>query len=284
METADLHFHSSHSDGRDSVDVLIRHIRRAVDTGLRLAVLTDHDDIQGSLEFCQKTSDLWPQLLACELSCMLRGEGRSEQEVHFLVYGIREDDEVMRAYFARFKESRRERFIRICEKMIEAGYAIPLDKLLEKHGGMLGRPHIADALIDLGVVKDRGDAFMRFLNNASPFYVKKWAVPLEEAVQHCLRMGYLTSIAHPGQYKFQEKELRYFRSIGVHAIEAWHPRHSEEQIQRYQRWAKELGFEITGGSDYHDARMDLQGGNPSLGRTAYPFALANQFFSSWVSR
>ncbi len=280
MATADLHFHTIHSDGKHSVSWIIEQLGKARADGLGLGVLTDHDGVAGYEEFAEGVKNYWKPICASELSCtFLSPEGR-HKELHLLVYGIDPNDSYMKGQFAKFKEERRKRFLAICDRFKEAGYPIDGESLAKKTKGVLGRPHIADALVERGVVKDRQEAFERFLYDGHPYHVPKWRFPLEDAVQYAKKAGLKTSVAHPGQYQFTEGLLKTWKDLGVDAIEVFHPRHTPSDTQRYMEIANRLGFRISGGSDFHTDETDLFGNRPSVGYTRYPLEAARKFLGA----
>ncbi|MDB5037568.1 MAG: hypothetical protein JWQ35_1096, partial [Bacteriovoracaceae bacterium] len=114
------------------------------------------------------------------------------------------------------------------------------------------------------------------------FVVKKWRFPLEEAVLYAKKKGCKTSIAHPGQYHFREKELQTFKDIGVDAIEVYHPRHAPSDSGYYDAAANRYGFLTSGGSDFHSADSDVLGELPSLGRSFYPLDRAKKFLGDFL--
>jgi predicted metal-dependent phosphoesterase TrpH len=276
MATADLHFHSTCSDGKHSVDWIIKTLSMDRAQDLKLAVLTDHDGVSGFEEFAEGVRQWWTPICASELSCTFF-DGARDRELHLLVYGLNPKDPVLQEKLKRFREEREKRFFRIGEKLRAAGYQLDLESLAEKHPGVLGRPHIADALVEAGHVKDRSEAFSRFLKSDGKYYVAKWRFPLEEAVAYAKKNGCKTSIAHPGPYHFREKELQLFSDLRVDAIEIFHPRHDAGEVRYYRDAAKRFGFAISGGSDFHSADVDLKDGRASLGRSMLPFEEAAQF-------
>lgn len=282
--SADLHFHTTHSDGKHSLDWVVAQLDLARQSGLKLAVLTDHDGVPGFSAYAEAVKNWWKPICASELSCTWFDAVRQKEiELHLLVYGIDPDNAEIVAQFNRFKEERRQRFIRISERLQEAGYKIETAKLLEEHKGSIGRPHVADALIAAGYAKDRADAFDRFLKDGTRFTVKKWRFPLEDAVAFAKKSGCRTSIAHPGQYGFKKETLQIWKELGVDAIEVIHPRHTEADRAYYRTVAKDLGFLTSGGSDFHAVESDHLGELPSLGRTQYRIEDAENFLGPLLS-
>jgi predicted metal-dependent phosphoesterase TrpH len=278
LRTADLHFHSLHSDGKHSVADLSRFIKDRLEADLELAVLTDHDGVAGFEEFSDELRGCMPLVCASELSCSFQDprSGR-DRELHLLVYGLDPSDEYLRSRFAAFREARRQRFFRICENFKAAGYDLDAEEIARRHHGVLGRPHIADALVEKGYVKTRQEAFEKFLFDGHPLGVTKWRLPLEEVCREAKSRGWRTSIAHPGQYDFRDVQLSYFKDLGVDALEIYHPRHNHDLYLYYNEKCKRFGFMATGGSDFHSIDSDQRSGVPSLGRVRYPYDQARQF-------
>jgi predicted metal-dependent phosphoesterase TrpH len=252
-------------------------------SGLELAVLTDHDNLEGFQEWKDLVQSWWKPIGASEVSCEFYDPvvGR-RRELHFLVYGINPEDQEFQQWAQEFRKSRHQRFFQIADKLKAAGFAIDAEAIAKSHPGVLGRPHIADALVNSGAIKTREEAFTKFLGDQSPFYVKKWRLDLEEAVKFAKRKGYKTSVAHPGQYDFKDIQLKIFKDIGVDAIEVFHPRHDLDDFHFYRDAAKRYGFEITGGSDFHTGDTDRVGEMPSLGRTEYLLDDARKFLRDFL--
>lgn len=282
MEFADLHFHSHHSDGKHSVAWLAQQLNGLQQEGLKLAVITDHDGVNSFSEFQQGSRGWWPSIRACELSCEHSFRSGKTTEIHLLIYGISQNDQFLKARFEKFKSEREDRFLRICQKLNEGGYPIDGKALVAKHRAVLGRPHIADALVDLGVVSDRRQAFDRFLYDGSPFYVRKWRMSLEEAVRHCRKEKYRCSVAHPGIYELGQAELQELKDLGVHAVEVVHPKHNQRAENFYRTQAEQFGLYCSGGSDFHDIQTDQIHGKPSLGRARYSYEEAKAFLAPFL--
>ncbi len=278
---ADLHFHTVCSDGKHPVAWVAERLYHAhKHYGLELAVLTDHDGVYGFGEYESLVRDWTFPICASELSCTYsdpKNSGKSI-ELHLLMYGIDPHDQEIQTEFRRFKEERENRFFRMCERVREAGHSIDAEGFAKRHQGVLGRPHVADLMVESGIVKDRAEAFDKYLKDGKPFSVPKWRFPLEQALDYARRKKCKTSVAHPGQYGFQKDLLATWKDLGVDAIEIHHPRHTPEMTRAYWLIAKELGFSISGGSDFHTRETDLSaGGEPSLGRTSYKMEDAREF-------
>jgi len=284
MKTADLHFHTLNSDGKHSVQEILRLISEARPLGLELAVLTDHDGVGGFEEFQEGVKDWFQPICASELSCEFEDPAtKTFRELHLLVYGLDPKDLELQAKFAEFRQARHDRFFKICERLGAAGIKVDAVKMAKRHQGVLGRPHVADALVEAGHAKDRVEAFDRYLKAEKGFMVKKWRFSLTDAVQWAKVKNWKTSIAHPGQYGFKDLELRHFRDLGVNAIEIYHPRHKPEDVVYYRAAAQRYDFKTSGGSDFHDSCHDHLQNRASLGRTQYPLDEAKAFLGDLIS-
>lgn len=276
MQRADLHFHSTCSDGKHSIEWLAQKLGKEFKSGLRLAVLTDHDGVDGFEVFSELTSKYWPSIRACELSCYMKRETH-DQELHLLIYGIEKSDDFLNSIFERFRHERRRRFFEMCRRLNEAGFQVNAEAIAAEHPGRLGRPHVADALVEAGHATNRKDAFERFLYKESPYNIPKWKLDIDEILTHTRVKSYPTSIAHPGIYQLNEADLQELKDMGLSAIEVFHPRHTLEQLEFYREQAEYLGLSISGGSDFHDAQSDKIDNQPSLGMSAYSLEMAESF-------
>lgn len=268
---ADLHFHSQFSDGKYPVEWIAEELGRARELGCELAVLTDHDGIQGALKMRSLLPSGMASVLASEISCELVWKGRST-EVHLLVYGIQEEDVYFQKIFKSLKESRRQRFRLMLERLTAAGFDLDIS---EKDFGSetnLGRPHIAEALVNAGYAKDMSEAFDRFLKTGSPYLVKKSRPSLEEVLAHCLEVGAVSVLAHPAIYSLGREHLEWAAERGLSGLEVIHPSHGKPEQKKYRSLAESLGLKRSGGSDFHGYPEDFdpESRQPSLGRAPFP--------------
>lgn len=272
---ADLHFHSTCSDGKHSVAWLTGELNSRPNLGL--AVLTDHDGVDGFDEFSKSLDSRIKTVRACELSCYFQRAENLDQELHLLVYGIAKEDHYLNSIFEKFRHSRKDRFLEICRRLEMAGFKVDAEGFIKNHPGRLGRPHVADALIQAGHVQTRREAFERFLHAGSSYLVEKWRLDIEDVITHCKNKNYMTSIAHPGIYGLQRGDFLKLKKMGLVAIEVFHPKHAQSDHQKYMEIAKDLELKISGGSDFHASEFDKKEGQASLGRTQYPLEMAENF-------
>ena len=246
----DLHTHTSCSDGTDSPTTLVARARAA---GISILGITDHDTTSGWHEARAALTPGLSLALGSEIST-LTDDGIS---VHML--GLLFDGEHL-GMQKMLEESRDQRLPRM-RKMVELlnadGYAITLDEVLNAmpEGATLGRPHLADALVEKRLVGSRDEAFAELLHNDSKYYVTHIAPTPEDAVHMIKAAGGVAVIAHPYASRRGETiTADYFTTLiaaGLDGIEVDHRDHSVEERFDLARVAVELNLVMTGSSDYH---------------------------------
>lgn len=257
---ADLHIHSNHSDGvcspRELVDKAAKHQLRAI-------AIVDHDDVSALDEAFAYGRERGIEVVSgVELS--VRNEGR---EFHLLGYGFNAHDPTFSAHLRLFKEKRLERAQQIVDKLGSLGMRVPMELVLEKAGhGTVGRPHIADALVEEGHVFSFQDAFNRFLGNGRPAYVPSHRLDARTAMEMIRKAGGVSVVAHPGLDLGEALVLRLLK-LGVDGIETVHPSHNAAATQYFSDLARRYGRLQTGGSDYHGGGQ----GAATLGHYKVPY-------------
>lgn len=246
----DLHTHSNISDGTDSPAELIH---KAQSAGISVLALTDHDTIAGwdSARTALKTGmDL---VLGAEISC----QAEDGVSVHMLGLLFDSKNLELQEELAKTRDNRLIRMDRIIEKLNAAGIEISIEEVLDQltEGATLGRPHLADALIAKGHVKNREDAFAALLHNRSKYYVSHYSPTPEAAIRLIKAAGGVAVIAHPyashrGRVITAES-LRGLVEAGLDGIEIDHRDHSESERASLLRVAYSYDLAITGASDYH---------------------------------
>ncbi|TMQ60837.1 MAG: PHP domain-containing protein [Candidatus Eisenbacteria bacterium] len=247
MSRIDLHMHSSASDGSFTPDAVTR---TAASNGVEIFSLTDHDTLDGL-----------PAAALCAKQCGLRlipgvelSVSEEAMDVHLLAYGFDETDPTLGAAVARYREGRRERARKILSRLKGLGIRISLEEIETiAHGGSLGRPHVAEALLRAGHVESFNEAFQRYLGHHAPAYVPKPRVTLEEASTIVRDAGGVTILAHPGTLN-RDYLIPAWARRGLDGIEVWHSKHDAAAVERYRGFAQLHGLLMTGGSDYHGER------------------------------
>ena len=245
----DLHMHSTVSDGTGSPAQVMR---EAAEAGLDVVALTDHDSVDGwDAAGAEAASQGLVFVPGIEVSC--RHHGIS---IHLLSYWHRPDDAGVEAMLARTREARIHRAREIVER-IGLDYPITWESVLERSGGAatVGRPHIADALVDQGVVPNRSAAFASTLVPGSRYYVPHYAPEVTDAVRTTREAGGVPVFAHPGADSrgriVTTSVIERMASAGLVGLEVDHRDHDERQRVRLARIADRLGLVRTGASDYH---------------------------------
>ncbi len=246
----DLHTHSSASDGTQTPTELVL---AALEAGLDVLALTDHD-----------TADGWPEAVeAAEQHglTLLRGMEIStvhgDASVHLLAYLPDPTEPRLAAALTRIRAGRTDRVPRMVERLRERGSAITVEDVLRASAGTPapGRPHVADALVTLGEVRDRDEAFARFLANGRPAFVDRYATPLQEMVGLVAGAGGASVIAHPwgrhGTTALDADLLGALRARGLSGIEVDHEDHDPDERSRLRALARDLDLVATGSSDHH---------------------------------
>ena len=248
---ADLHTHSTASDGTDKPSELAR---KADEMKLGGVALTDHDTLDGIKEFMNAD-------VSDELICVPGLEISTEyekKEVHVLGYFVPLDSKYLNDKLARLRKSRHERLPKMVKKFNDLGIDITIEELYEGLEGVdsPGRPHVAQVLVKKGIVKTTLEAFQKYLATGKPAFVKKERMDTMEAVRTLKSIGAVPVLAHPLTVKVDD--LRSFIDAlldeGLMGIEVEYD-YSFMGMDRSSDEVKEVIKDIeilrTGGSDYH---------------------------------
>ena len=246
----DLHTHSDVSDGTDPPAVLVSAAARA---GLDVLGLTDHDTTAGWEEAAHAAEEAGIALVrGLELSTEHAGWG-----VHLLAYLPDPTYPPLAEALRRIVEGRSGRVPAMLAQLREAGVEIDQSDLDEVGGrtAATGRPHVADAMVRLGVVGSRDEAFERYLKAGRPGYVHRWSEPVSETIRVVGEAGGVSVVAHPwgrnGRNGMPHDALAELASIGLAGIEVDHRNHDEAARRDLRGLADELGLVATGASDHH---------------------------------
>jgi predicted metal-dependent phosphoesterase TrpH len=246
----DLHTHSSASDGTDTPGDLVR---EAAAAGLDVVALTDHDAMSGWGEAQQAADEAGITLVpGLEISTRFHHRG-----VHLLGYLLDPTHPPLVSELDRILEGRTARTPAIVAALREHGIDISEDDVRRESGGSVaaGRPHVADALVRLGVVTDRTEAFATLLSPGQPGYVNRYASALEEMIPLVAAAGGVTVVAHPwgrGSRSVLDAEaLAGLKDLGLAGIEVDHQDHSAADRVELRALARDLDLVVTGSSDHH---------------------------------
>jgi len=260
---ADLHIHTTASDGLFSPEQVLAMAARA---GLSHIAITDHDTLDGVLAVAGRSTG--PVLIpGIELAADL-----PHCEVHILGYHFDLDHPELRRQISLVAQDRFDRAERMVAKLAKLGYPLSYDRVLAIAGSAaaIGRPHIAQALVEKKYFADIDAVFAAVLDHDKPGYVPHYKLTPADAVALIKDAGGIAVLAHPGLMG-DDAVVRAMISLGVGGLEAFHPMHSRQETAKYLAMAAEHGLIVTGGSDFHG----FPGRFPeTLGRFTVPAALA----------
>jgi hypothetical protein len=245
----DLHLHSNASDGTDSPGVVVE---KAAVIRLTSIALTDHDTLSGIPEAQAVAAGLPIELIpGVELSVDHDGV-----KIHMLAYFIDPEPGPLQDRLGALRIGRGVRNHEIIEKLNRLGYAITMEDVLRHAAGdAVGRPHIADALVEAGMIADRTEAFRDLLGDGGRAYAERIRLSATEAITLTTGSGGVTSIAHPLTIDPGGSTLRSIfedlREIGLVGIEAYYSQHPPHLRTQLAAVAEDLDLVATGGSDCH---------------------------------
>jgi predicted metal-dependent phosphoesterase TrpH len=247
----DLHTHSRISDGTQSPTELVHAARAA---GLDVLAITDHDTAAGWDEAARAADAVGIELVrGMEISTRHRGRA-----VHLLAYLPDPSYEPLVTGLQKILDGRNSRVPAILERLDAIGLHLELEQVqaVSADAAAVGRPHVADALVNAGYVRDRDQAFAELLSPGRPAYVDRYAAPLEPMIRTVAEAGGVSVIAHPwGRNNdagpLGADGLAGLREIGLAGIEVDHEDHDTETRTQLRAIARDLDLVVTGSSDHH---------------------------------
>jgi predicted metal-dependent phosphoesterase TrpH len=246
--TADLHIHTTASDGRLSPNNILQ---QAQEVGLSYIAITDHDTVDGLLEI----HEIMKKNIINNISIINGIEFSTdlpEYEVHILGYQIDIYNLELRNQLNLLVANRHERIKQMIHKLNQLGYSIDYLRVLEiaEQATSLGRPHLAKALLEKGYFSSISDAFTTLLNKNAPAYVPHYKLTPLQVITLITKAGGIPVLAHPGLIGNDSIVLNLINT-GILGLEVYHPTHNELQIQKYLDMARQYQLLVTGGSDFH---------------------------------
>ena len=244
----DLHTHTNSSDGYHSVEELVK---KAHERGIDILSITDHDSTNSIERATELGRDLGIEIIpGVEISSDLRGA-----EVHILGYFIDINNKELEHYLQFFRDERLRRAASIVGKLNNLGLEITLDDVLEQSkNSAIGRPHIAQAMLEKKLVSSYFEAFNKYIKNGGPAYEKKVHLSPQSAFKIISDAGGLSFIAHPG--KMPESLVKELIEAGADGIEVIHPSHDENLTRFYRGIVNEYFLLESGGSDFHGGKRE----------------------------
>ncbi len=256
----DLHMHTNCSDGLFTPAEILEKVRSA---NLSAFAITDHDTLNGYKAIQKMLTETDPELICgVELSA-----GYNEADLHILAYGFDLDFTPLKSALSRFQEERNRRGRLMVEKLNQLGVNISYEHVQKKAGpGVIGRPHVAEAIFDSGAVRRYNEAFEKYIGAGGPAYVAKAKFTPSEAIELIHAAGGVAVLAHPAIGEAY-RHIEMLVNLGLDGIEVFHPEHSNEDRKKFKKMAQNLGLSITGGSDFHGR----EGRNGKIGSQKVPY-------------
>src|SRR5512136_804298 len=268
----DLHLHSTASDGRLMPEELVRTAARL---GLAVISITDHDSVDGiapSLKAARECPTL-EVIPGVEVSTDV-----PHGEVHVLGYFIDYVNPELVIKLAAFRNSRKVRAQKMIAKLDSMGVHIEWDRVQEIAGsGSVGRPHIAEAILEKGYVRSQKEAFARYIARDGPAYVEREKMTPEEVVELIVRVGGLPVLAHPNEVNDLEQLIPRLQRVGLMGMEVYYNNYTPKTTQYLASLAHKHALIATGGSDYHG--IDDATETP-IGGVAVPLECIDRLFAA----
>jgi predicted metal-dependent phosphoesterase TrpH len=237
-------------------------VRLAHQRGVALLAITDHDTLAGNDEAVLAGQALNLRVIrGVEISALAPGG-----EVHVLGYGVQPCDRNTQAKFDALRGVREARARAILAKLADLGIKISFERVRALAGdAVIGRPHVARAMVEAGIVATQNEAFDLYLAEGKPGFVAHQGLTPVQAIQLIHDAGGLAVLAHPGLYLGDVVALiDELTAAGLDGLEVFYPLHSPAQTETFVRIAQTRNLLITGGSDFHSLEGEFPLGSVSL--------------------
>ncbi len=261
----DLHMHTAYSDGALSSEELLAKVR---EKNLAAFSITDHDTLEGYRHTKKLLTKDDPELIpGVELSAEIEGE-----DMHLLGYLFDPEDKTLNESLAGFQEIRRRRGRIMVEKLNQMGLSISFEAVeLVAKGAVVGRPHVADAMLKEGLISNFEEAFRKYIGNGCPAYVPKSRMTPAQAIDLIHGAGGVAVLAH-AFIAGMNRHIDSLAGMGLDGLEVYHYSFKKYQIKQLKTLARRHGLQQTGGSDYH-GRQDHEG---EIGSLSIPVEILNR--------
>lgn len=272
-EWVDLHVHTYYSDGLLSPEEAVTAARKC---GLRAIAIADHDTVNGYDEAVIAGNKHGVEIVKCiEFSSQYSG-----RDIHVLGYFVDETHPRLAEYLDLFRAERLRRAEKIVRNLNEMGVHLSLDEVVSKaRGDIIGRPHIAEILMEKGYVETFQESFYRYIGYGCRAYEEKYRIAPEKAISLINESGGLSFLAHPGPIISNEIILYLIKS-GLDGMEIVHPKLNDKRMARLQNIAHNHGLLVSGGSDCHGGRN----GSMTMGQFKVPYVILEQMRKAAAAR
>jgi len=243
---ADLHLHTTASDGKLTPQELVR---KAVELKLDVIAITDHDSVEG-ISPALEAAKSFAQLLV--IPGVEINTDVPKGEVHILGYFIDYHKPELNRILEELRNSRCERGKKMVAKLAEMGINLNWERVQELAGkGSIGRPHIAQAMLEQGYVSSLREAFDKYIGRNGPAYVERKKLTPIKAVEVVLEADGLPVLAHPADIEPLEPFLLQMKKAGIVGIEVYYNGYNSKTISTLKGFASKLDLVACGGSDFH---------------------------------
>lgn len=268
MGKIDLHIHTTASDGRYTPAEIVS---MSYERGLSHIAICDHDSING----------IQPaQAAAAKLGSLTVIPGVEintdipSGELHLLGYYFDMENPELNEMLEQLRNSRLDRAMKMVEKLKKHGVNIDYSRVREIAGtGSVGRPHIAQAMLEKGYITNFKEAFVKYISRGGLAYVERDKITPAEATQLILRAGGIPVLAHPFTSENPEPLIAELKTVGLMGLEVYYNNYTPEQVQELLKIGEKYQLIATGGSDFHglDAMSE-----PQLGMVDVPPEVINR--------
>lgn len=246
MSKVDLHIHSTVSDGKFSPEEIVS---KAAALGLTIIALADHDSVDGIAPALEAAKAFPPLRI---IPCVEISTDMPSGEAHVLGYFIDYTSDELNASLEKFRSSRQRRAQGMIAKLHNLGIRVDWQRVQEIAGdGSIGRPHIAQAMLEKGYITSIKDAFTGYIEHGGPAYVEREKMTPAEAVALIVRSNGLPVLAHPFTVNDPQAMVIELKTAGLVGIEAYYNGYTADEIKSLVSLADRHGLIATGGSDYH---------------------------------
>lgn len=263
---SDFHIHTYFSDGVYSPEKIVD---TAIDVGLEVIALTDHDNVLSydiAKKYIDENNKQLEVIQGVEINTLYKN-----YEVHILGYMMDVNNSDFKNLLKTQQAARIEQVNKIISLLAKKeGIKIKFEDIKKQvaEGGSIGRPHIAKAITNAGGTANVMEAYAKYIHADSPVYVPRKTVSPQDAVEIIYEAGGIPVIAHPHDIDIAEDLIKELMTHGLRGIEAYHRKHSPACVEYFSSMAENLGLIVTGGSDFH--APNIMNGQIILGKNFVP--------------
>ena len=279
----DLHIHTTASDGSLTPSQVVCY---AKEKGLKAIAITDHDTIHGNEEAIKEGISKGIEVIpGVEISV-----DYSPGTMHMLGYFITTEDPILNEKLTLLQDSRADRNPRIIEKLNKLGLSLTYDEVVQvSGGGQVGRPHMAQVLMEKGYTKSIKEAFDKYLGKGAPAYLDKFRLSAVDAITMITDAGGIPVLAHPFTLHLKSSDeldalVRNLVNQGLQGLEVYYSEHNERTTSSYKLLAKRYNLAITGGSDFHGKNIKGIDLGTGRGNLKIPYTVFENLKTFWEEK